>query len=235
MRVTVVGCVMLTLVAGCASDASTGTAPAASLGRVCESPTAHTGEATFYGADGTGNCSFDAAPDLMVAAMNQEEYGESAACGACVRINGPDGSVTVRIVDRCPECPRGNLDLSREAFAKIADPARGRVPINWTVVSCTLDGPIRYRFKEGSNQWWTAVQVRNSRHAIERFEVEKNGAFVAVPRLSYNYFVDASGMGPGPFRFRVTDSEGNVLTDSSIPLGDGTEVAGAAQFPACAQ
>ena len=35
---------------------------------------------------------------------------------------------------------------------------RGRT---WQVVSPALNGPIAYHFKDGSNQWWTAVQVRN--------------------------------------------------------------------------
>src|SRR5688572_17826399 len=58
----------------------------------------HTGEATYYGADGSGNCSFAAAPgDPLVAAMNDADYAASAACGACVEIDGPDASITVRI------------------------------------------------------------------------------------------------------------------------------------------
>ena len=38
-------------------------------------------------------------------------------------------------------------------------------------------------------------------------------------------------MGPGPYTFRVTDSYGNVLTDSGIALKVAGEVAGSAQFP----
>src|SRR4051812_23385927 len=66
--------------------------------------TLHTGQATYYnGADGSGNCSFDATPsDLMIAAMNHVDYAASAICGAYVEISGPKGLVTVRIVDQCP-------------------------------------------------------------------------------------------------------------------------------------
>jgi hypothetical protein len=73
-----------------------------------------------------------------------------------VYVTGPKGVVTVRIVDLCPECKAGHLDLSREAFAQIADLTQGRVPITWQVVSPALAGPIAYHFKDGSNQWWTA-------------------------------------------------------------------------------
>jgi len=122
-----------------------------------------TGDGTFYDADGSGNCSFDPSPDdLMVAAMNQTDYAGSAACGACAAIDGPDGSVVVRIVDRCPECSPGDIDLSADAFARIAAPVAGRVAIRWRYVACAVVGPVRYRFKEGSNPFWTARTTTTS-------------------------------------------------------------------------
>lgn len=224
--------------AGCSSsDDNDGSASGGAGGAAtCGGEPTHSGEATYYDfADGSGNCSFDPTPnDLMVGAMNHVDYAASAACGACARIQGPNGQVTVRIVDQCPECPQGDIDLSPEAFVLIAELAQGRVPISWQYAPCTVSGPIQYRFKEGSNQWWTAVQLRNHRHAISQFEVEKDGSFVVVPRQDYNYFVDASGMGPGPYTFRVTDVYGQVLVDSGIAHQEAQIVEGAAQFPECA-
>src|SRR3954470_3546186 len=116
----------------------------------------HTGEATYYTeADGSGNCSFDPTPnDLMVGAMNHDDSTGAGLCGAFVMINGPQGDVMVRIVDQCPECLAGDIDLSPQAFSQIADLIRGRVPISWRIVSPDISGPIRYRIKEGSSQWW---------------------------------------------------------------------------------
>ena len=95
---------------------------------------------------------FDPSPDdLMVAAMNAEEYGHAAVCGAYVAVSGPQGTVTVRIVDLCPECQAGHLDLSREAFSRIGDLSDGVVTITWQVVSPALSGPIAYHLKDGSN------------------------------------------------------------------------------------
>lgn len=192
------------------------------------------GEATYYvEADGSGNCSFEATPhDLMVAAMNHTDYDTAALCGAYVEIKGPEGVVTVRIVDRCPGCPKGHIDLSPEAFERLAPLIRGRVPITWRIVSPALSGPIRYRFKEGSSQWWTAVQVRHHRNPITKVEYrDAAGSFVALPRTDYNYFVAAHGMGPGPYTLRVTDLYGNVLIDSQIPLQLGVDINGGGQFP----
>jgi expansin len=202
----------------------------------CEpDPEVHTGEATYYDfADGSGNCSFDPSPDdLMIGAMNHDDYADSAACGACVRLTGPNGEITIRIVDQCPECPAGDIDLSPEAFSQIADLNAGRVPITWSYIACDVQGPVVYHFKDGSNEYWTAVQIRNHRYPIALVEIEKDGAFQAVPRESYNYFVDTAGMGPGPYRFRLTDTGGHTIEDTGIPLVPEQDAPGTAQFPPC--
>jgi len=194
----------------------------------------HQGKATYYSATGDGACMFGPSPsDLMVAAMNADEYDTAAVCGEYVQVTGPKGTVMVRIVDLCPECTTGHLDLSQQAFAQIADLPLGVVPISWQVISPALAGPIAYHFKDGSNQWWTAVQIRNHRNPIARLEyLNASSQWVSVPRTSYNYFVQTNpGMGPGPYTFRVTDSYGNTLVDSSIPLVVNGTINGAKQFP----
>lgn len=190
-----------------------------------------TGVATYYAATGAGNCSFDATPnDLDVAAMDAPEYDNSNVCGECVAITGPKGNVTVRIVDQCPECETGHLDLSQEAFAKIADVSAGKVPITWNVVECDVTGPLSYRYKDGSSQYWTAIQVLNSRLPIKSLEIETGGTFTGVDRADYNYFVDASGAGAGSVTVRVTSIDGQQITDTlSAPASDVT-VAGTSQF-----
>jgi expansin (peptidoglycan-binding protein) len=205
-------------------------------GATCGGEPDRSGEATYYDfADGSGNCGFDATPDdLMVGAMNHSDYAASGACGACAHLVGPAGEVTIRVVDQCPECKPGDIDLSPEAFVKIAALEQGRVPIDWKYVECAVGGPIRYRFKEGSNQWWTALQIRNHRHGIQKVEYQNaNGDFQAVNREDYNYFVEPAGMGPGPYVFRVTDVYDNVITDTGIAHQEAAEVPGALQFPAC--
>ena len=194
----------------------------------------HTGVATYYSATGDGACMFGSSPgDLNVAAMNAADYANSAVCGEFVRVSGPKGVVVVRIVDLCPGCGPGQLDLSEQAFGQIADLVQGVIPITWQVVSPDLAGPIAYHFKDGSNEWWTAVQVRNHRNPIARLEYrDTGGKWVDVPRKSYNYFVQTNpGMGPGPYIFRVTDSYGNMLVDGGIPLKVNGTVNGASQFP----
>jgi len=203
------------------------------FGQPAQSNPIHQGIATYYDATGAGACLFDPSPnDLMVAAMNAEEYNNAAYCGAYLKVTGAKGTAIVRIVDLCPECKAGHLDLSPEAFAQIDDLYKGRVSITWQVVSPELNGPIAYHFKDGSNQWWTAVQIRNHRNPIAKLEYHNGSQWVSVPRTEYNYFVQTNpGMGPGPYSFRVTDSYGNVLTDSGIPHIENGTVSGSGQFP----
>ncbi|MRG91728.1 hypothetical protein GF068_07290 [Polyangium spumosum] len=166
--------------------------------------------------------------------MNAQDWATSGVCGACAQVKGPDGEVTVRIVDLCPECVHGDIDLSPDAFARLAPLEKGRIPISWQFVPCDVDGSIVYHFKEGSNQWWTAVQIRNHRNAIAKFEWRSDdGAWHEVPRVDYNYFVEEQGMGPGPYTVRVTDVYGSVLEDSGVPFVEAGDSPGKGQFPAC--
>jgi expansin (peptidoglycan-binding protein) len=162
----------------------------------------------------------------LVAAVNRTDL-----CGAYAVVTGPKGSVTVRIVDLCPGCDPGDIDLSQAAFSRIADLSDGRVAVSWQLGSPKVTGPIAYHFKAGSNPWWTAVQVRNPRHPIAKLEYYANGRWINVPRIDSNYFVKADGMGAGPYSFRVTDRHGQVLIDQGIMLVENGTVKGKNQFP----
>jgi expansin len=193
-----------------------------------------TGEATYYTfANGDGACMFGPSPDdLNVAALNAPDWSTAAYCGACADVTGPSGKVRVRIVDQCPECPSGNLDLSPQAFDQIAARELGRVAITWNLVACDVTGPVRYRYKDGANAWWTAVQVLNHRLPITTFEWSSDGAtFKAIPRQDYNYFLDASGFGDQPVTVRITAISGDQLVDTLPAVQEYLVADGHAQFP----
>ena len=200
-------------------------------GRIQFGPT-YRGDGTFYDATGAGNCMFDAGSDRMIAAMNHTDYENSQACGAFVAVTGPNGTtVTVKIVDQCPECRPGAIDLSAEAFAKLAAPSAGRIPITWRLLSPQVSGPVSYVYKSGSSQFWCAVQVRNHRNPVRTVEVKVGGSWRALPRQSFNYFLSDGGAGCGG-DLRVTDIYGNQLTDSGIAVRPDAVQPGHAQFGA---
>ncbi len=193
-----------------------------------------TGEGTYYGYAGGGNCSFPTPTSpVYTGAMNETQYDTSMTCGACVEVTGSKGSLVIRIEDRCPECAYGDIDLSEEAFPLIDDKINGRVSISWKFVPCPVEGAVKFYFKEGSSEWWTAVQIRNHKYPIAKLEYKVDGQWVNIERKMYNYFVVESGMGVGPFDFRVTDMYGDIIEENNIPLTVSTEIDGQNQFPDC--
>jgi expansin (peptidoglycan-binding protein) len=201
--------------AGSKAATGVGAVPAgASLaGRIKPGQT-RSGVATFYqGAQNTGACSFDPSPDHMTAAMNEADYEGSNACGAYLQVHGSSGAtITVRVTNLCPyPCRVGQLDLDPEAYKLLAPLQTGETPITWKLVSPSLSGGIEIRYKTGSTQWWCGIQVINHRNPVARLEVKVGGAWKALPRASYNYFLSAQGSGCGG-QIRVSDLYGQALT-----------------------
>ena len=191
-----------------------------------------TGIATYYDATGDGSCSFGTSSDLDVAAFNLPEFAESASCGACLSVSGPKGKVTVRVVDSCPPCGEHHIDLSQSAFAKIADLKAGRVPITYQTVACKVPGNLSYQFKDGSHEYWTAIQIRNHKLPITKVEAKKAGVYTDMPRSDYNYFIDDKGIKDDPILLRITAADGQILEDT-LPGAKGqggNEIAGKVQF-----
>ncbi|MCO1597939.1 hypothetical protein M8C17_22590 [Micromonospora sp. RHAY321] len=225
------GVTILAAALGLTLTLRSGSTPACAAGRslAAAPPTGtatHTGKATFYDSNGAGgNCSNPAAPaNRLYVALGPTEYAAGAACGGFLDVTGPKGSVRVLIMDQCPECEPGHLDLSREAFARIADPVQGLVPVTWrAVVNPPLPGPLTFRIKEGASQFWFAVRVGNHGNPLRAVEVRQgdSGPWQAAARQDYNYWLVASGAGPGPFTVRVSDVYGHRATVSGIRMAPG--------------
>lgn len=207
----------------------------------CGSPQVFEGQATYYElATPLVNCSFET-PGLPAhyGALNTEQYATAAHCGACARVTGPNGTIDIQIVDQCPFdtnpiCYGGHIDLNPPAFAAIGNKIDGIIPITWEFIPCEATGPIEYYFKEGSSEFWTAVQIRNHRYAIASVEYRaSDGTWRDIPRTEFNYFIEEAGMGPPPYAFRVTDVHGGVVVDEGVPLEIETALGGSSQLPQC--
>jgi expansin (peptidoglycan-binding protein) len=175
--------------------------------------------ATHYDAgSGDGACLYGPTDDLMIAAMNHTDYESSKACGAYLLVRAAGGaSVTVRITNECPECAPGQLDLSAQAFAKLADPSLGRMAITWSLLSPGTSDMVSIRYKTGSSQWWCGIQVIGHRNPVARLEVRTGGGWMRLPRTDYNYFLSEQGSGCGG-AIRITDIYGEQLTVEGIAL-----------------
>ncbi|MEO8705994.1 MAG: expansin EXLX1 family cellulose-binding protein [Kofleriaceae bacterium] len=221
----------LAILVACGSPAP----PAPTVEPACApAPSPITGTATHYAADGTGKCSFERS-DGYVVAMSPVDYAHGLLCGACIVVTGPDGSeIVVRVTDRCPACKPGTIDLGREAFALLAPLAKGRIPITWQPVPCDVSGPIGIHFKDRSNAFWIAVQLRNHRYPIASLEArEATGSYRRLDRADYNYFISTKGLGAGPIAVRATDTRGHVIVADAITVGAAVTRDAATQFPLC--
>lgn len=190
------------------------------------------GIATAYVAgDGGGACLYGPTSDRMIAAMNVADYESSKACGAYILIRATNGaSITVRIVNECPyPCAPGQIDLSHEAFAKLAGLNVGRLPITWSLLSPSTADTISIRYKTGSSQWWCGVQVIGHRNPVALLEVRAGGGWRQLPRSEFNYFVSADGSGCGG-AVRVTDIYGQQLVTDGIALSPDAVQRTAIQF-----
>jgi expansin len=180
-----------------------------------------TGTATFYTLAGLPNCGYpDAAASGTYVALSPADFAGSAACGTIFDVTGPKGTVRVTVADQCPECEAGHLDLAAPAFARIADPVAGIVPIRFTrVVDPPTPGPVRVRVKEGSSRYWLALLPIDTGNPLASVSVRGT----ALARTGYGYWVAAAGAGPGPFQVRLTDDRGHSAT-VTVPLSVGATV-----------
>ena len=187
---------------------------------------ATSGEATHYelASGGMGNCSYPSPPaGQLYVALSPSEYGGSAACGSYLQVTGPDGSVTVEVVDQCPECQAGHIDLSEQAFAKIAPLSAGLVPVTYhTIADPPLPAPLSMLVKSGSSAYYLALLPINNGNPLATVAVRQgSGGWQELSRTSYGYWLASSGAGPGPFSVRLTDSLGHQATVNGITISPG--------------
>ena len=186
------------------------------------------GEGTHYGgiAGGSGgHCSLPVDyDDIYHAAMNHIQYDRSNACGACVRVIGPKGEVTLKIVDECPECKFGDIDMTTAVFPQLANIEDGRINITWQYVPCPYVDEIKILFSPDSGPYYFKIQIRDSNYPITYVEYQKNdGSYDTIQREVYNYFVVQNGIDEdksqtGPYNFRFTAITGERLYANNIPF-----------------
>ncbi|MDH2424632.1 expansin EXLX1 family cellulose-binding protein [Sphaerisporangium sp. TRM90804] len=168
-----------------------------------------------------GTCSLTGAVrGDMVTAVSSAEYAGSAACGAYLDVTGPRGTVRVQVIDECPACPPGRLDMSPAAFARIADPGESAVAVSYhTVHNPAVPRPVAFRLKKGSSARWLAIQAVDHGNPLRSLEILDDGRWRALTRDSGNYWVAGRGAGAGPYTVRITDVHGQRLTAGGITLG----------------
>jgi len=190
-------------------------------------------QATWYTV-GSPQCSLPVAPGDFVTAVAAPDFQGSGACGRCLQVTGPLGSVLVLVVDQCPGCVAGHLDLGADAFAQVAAPTDGIADISYESTECPVVGPIHIYFSPAGNPYYAQVQIRNHRYGVKSVEAYADGSWVSLPRTADNYFeFNRSELVPNPLDLRVTDIHDDVLVESGVHVAANSEVTGSGQFTPC--
>ncbi|PXX58347.1 pollen allergen [Nocardia tenerifensis] len=188
------------------------------------------GQARFYSFSQGVSCSFPALPmDGFYVGMSTQEFGIAEPCGAYLDIEGPNGDVRALIVDRCPACAPGQLDLSVAAFTQIADLSDGVVPIRYRVVRDPEPPPeLFYQVKPDSSGAWFAILFSGTGNPLREVAIRPSGGgtWRNLTHGMDNYW-SLSGAGPGPFDARVTDVHGDRADIVGITLQPGVRATGA--------
>ncbi|KAF6764733.1 RlpA-like double-psi beta-barrel-protein domain-containing protein-containing protein, partial [Ephemerocybe angulata] len=92
---------------------------------------------SFYDV-GLGACGGTNVESDFVVALNQAEFGTgfpSPQCGKTITMTYNGKTATAKIVDSCPGCPQGGLDLSRGLFTHFAAESVGIIYGEWEYAS----------------------------------------------------------------------------------------------------
>ncbi|MEU0555928.1 expansin EXLX1 family cellulose-binding protein [Dactylosporangium sp. NPDC006015] len=205
--------------AACASVPAAPAAPAfPALAPVIEN--VRSGSASYYSTNRNGMCNLGAPSTDAYAAIGPAEWAGGAACGSYLAVTGPNGQTTnVQVVDQCPSCPAGKIDLSKGAFSRIGSVSAGIIQITYgTVRDPDLAGPLKVRAKGGTGYSSLSVVLDNHGNRLSTVELQTAAGWTPLKHNTDNTWTGPSGL-TGPVTLRVTDASGHQVTLSGIALG----------------
>ncbi|KAI1796501.1 RlpA-like double-psi beta-barrel-protein domain-containing protein-containing protein [Ganoderma leucocontextum] len=90
------------------------------------------GDATWYTPDGElGACGAPSQNSDLVVALSADQYAEGTHCWRHIGVHYQGQLVDATVVDLCPGCASGSIDLSPAAFEQLAPLDDGRVEVSW--------------------------------------------------------------------------------------------------------
>lgn len=205
----------------------------------CDGKVSGAGFATTYTyLPGNGACTFTDDDEPLLAAVNAPQWAGSDFCGRWVRVTGPGGTADVRVVDLCPECLEGDLDLNTAAFQAVTGQTSGRIAITWETIEAPGVGNAGIHVVDTSNPWYVQAQPVDHRYGVAQLELILDQVAYVLPRETNNRFTISSGLGvplplASPLTFRATDVHGQQITLDGIELLAGATTITSAQFPKC--
>ncbi|TDH74388.1 uncharacterized protein CCR75_005086 [Bremia lactucae] len=182
------------------------------------------GEGTAYtlGNVSSGNCNFMYDPGVNgnYAALNNDQWDSTRNCGRCAQVSCDDDRCSdktttevVYLLDRCPECKQGDLDLSPSVFKKLTGSDPSRYNIKWQFVDCPVKGNVQYCTKSGSSSSWLAIQPTNFANGVASFKIE-NQDVTMVDSCYYYLLANGANVNMDAVNVEMTSISGETITDT---------------------
>ena len=118
---------------------------------------------------------------------------------------------TLMIMDKCPECKHGDLDLSFPAYEDVTGRWPHRLKFEWKFVDCSTEfnygDKIRMDLKKGPNTWWRAFYFSMQRYPL--VNVTLNGR--PLTRNQFGFWNDWTELGPSPYKIALTAESGETV------------------------
>ncbi|KAI0535417.1 RlpA-like double-psi beta-barrel-protein domain-containing protein-containing protein [Xylaria digitata] len=96
---------------------------------IAERSQTFTGDITYY-QPGLGACGETNSDSENVVAMSPSEY--EGNCGKTITITKDGKTATAKVVDKCPSCASGAIDVSSTVFQSLVDLSVGRTTVSWS-------------------------------------------------------------------------------------------------------
>lgn len=206
---------------------------------------AFNGDGTAYSLSSplSGNCNFMTWPQAATtkyAAINNAQWNNGLECGRCAQVTCLDPACTsksseiVYILDRCPECAYGDLDVSPTVFRTITGSSPSRLKVQWNFVDCPLsDTSLKLCLKPGSNPYWTAIQPSQALSGVKSLSI--NGISAQQMGSAYYFKVESNnGLDLSKLQVSMTSSSGQTL-QRVVAISPGSCVDTNSQFQRSAQ
>ncbi|KAI1077043.1 barwin-like endoglucanase [Whalleya microplaca] len=97
---------------------------------------AFSGDMTYY-TPGLGACGGTNNENDHIVALAPAQYGNdanpnnAAVCGKNINIHYNGKTASAKVVDKCPGCASGSIDVAPSVFTELANESQGRVQVTW--------------------------------------------------------------------------------------------------------
>jgi len=152
----------------------------------------------------------------MFVAINAPQWSDGQVCGKCVSVKCidpkcPTQGVAVRAqaVDKCPECKFGDIDMSYPLYKAVTGSWPNRLHVSWSWTDCgdLINGTIQLDPKDGTNPYFTAFYLSNSRYPIANVTIDGT----PYQRQTFGFWTGGS-LPPAPYTIAMTADNGQVVT-----------------------